>query len=166
MSEQRFTDQVAIVTGGASGIGRAIADRLAREGALVVTLDLDQAGIDRVVAEGAAMGWRCEGQRVDITDDASVASAVSAVVARHGRLDIAVNSAGIAGPTSIKIADVAVEAGTGRSAPRATSSDPAAIVPRPSCRRTDALAAKSMSDAAAARHPFITATKDPARISG
>ena len=109
MSEQRFTDQVAIVTGGASGIGRAIADRLAREGALVVTLYLDQAGIDRVVAEGAAMGWRCEGQRVDITDDASVASAVSAVVARHGRLDIAVNSAGIAGPTSIKIADVAVE---------------------------------------------------------
>jgi 3-oxoacyl-[acyl-carrier protein] reductase len=109
MTQLRFQDQAAIVTGGASGIGRAIADRLAREGAAVTILDLDQAAIGRAVADGQQQGLRYAGARVDITDDAALAAAMAAVSAAHGRLDIAINCAGIAGPTSTRIADVAVE---------------------------------------------------------
>ena len=109
MTEPRFADQVALITGGASGIGRAIADRLAGEGAAVTLIDLDQAGIDAAVAAGTAKGWKVEGVRADITDDAAVAATIAGVVGRRGRLDIAINCAGIAGPTSTKIADIAVD---------------------------------------------------------
>ena len=109
MTEPRFANQAALITGGASGIGRAIADRLAREGAQVTLVDLDQAGIDAAVAAGRAQGWAVEGVRCDITDDVAVAATVAGVAARRGRLDIAINCAGIAGPTSTKISEVAVE---------------------------------------------------------
>lgn len=79
MSE-RLGGKVAIVTGGASGIGAAIVERFRREDATVVVLDL---------AEGAEV-------RCDVTDRAAVDAAFAAVVAEHGRLDILVNSAGIA----------------------------------------------------------------------
>jgi NAD(P)-dependent dehydrogenase (short-subunit alcohol dehydrogenase family) len=109
MTEPRFANQVALITGGASGIGKAIADRLASEGALVTIIDLDQAGIDAAVRAGTAKGWTMEGVRTDITDDAAVAATVAGVVGRRGRLDIAINCAGIAGPTSTKIAEVGVD---------------------------------------------------------
>ena len=77
---ERLRSKVAIVTGGASGIGAAVAERFAGEGATVVVLDL---------ADGADV-------RCDVTDRAAVDAAFAAVVAEHGRLDILVNSAGIA----------------------------------------------------------------------
>jgi NAD(P)-dependent dehydrogenase (short-subunit alcohol dehydrogenase family) len=80
MSE--FEDLVAIVTGGASGIGAAIARRLSADGASVAVLDLAATDEHFSVA-------------TDVSDDASVRAAVTAVVARFGRLDIVVNNAGI-----------------------------------------------------------------------
>ena len=76
----RLDGKVAIVTGGASGIGAAIVERFRAEGAAAVVLDLSEAA-----------DVRC-----DVTDQAAVEAAFDGVVAEHGRLDILVNSAGIA----------------------------------------------------------------------
>ncbi|MFF3514339.1 SDR family NAD(P)-dependent oxidoreductase [Streptomyces sp. NPDC002573] len=75
----------ALVTGGASGIGRATADLLAARGARVAVLDLDPSSVDKPLL----------GYRADVTDDASVRTAVSAAAADLGGLDILVNNAGI-----------------------------------------------------------------------
>lgn len=80
-----FDGLVAIVTGGASGIGAAIARRLADDGASVAVFDLDAAAADP--DHFAA--------RVDVSDDDTVQAGVAAVVARFGRIDIVVNNAGI-----------------------------------------------------------------------
>ncbi|QIG39425.1 SDR family oxidoreductase [Microbacterium sp. 4R-513] len=79
-----FQGKVAIVSGGASGIGRAAASRLAREGALVAVFDRSEAIGDEAVS-----------YMVDVTDQDSVSRAVAEVVARWGHLDIVVNCAGI-----------------------------------------------------------------------
>ncbi|GHC98648.1 oxidoreductase [Streptomyces violarus] len=75
----------ALVTGGASGIGRATADLLAERGAQVAVLDLDPSPVDKPLLA----------YRADVTDDASVRQAVSAAVADLGGLDVLVNNAGI-----------------------------------------------------------------------
>jgi NAD(P)-dependent dehydrogenase (short-subunit alcohol dehydrogenase family) len=79
---ERLGGKVAIVTGGASGIGAAIAARFRDEGATVAVLDL---------ADGPAVDVRC-----DVTDGAAVDAAFDGVVGEHGRLDVLVNSAGVA----------------------------------------------------------------------
>lgn len=85
----------AIVTGAASGIGRATAMTLAAEGAAVVAADIDDAGIEEVVAEIVAAGGRAIAVRGDVTVDADCRRLVDAAVASFGGLDIVVNSAGI-----------------------------------------------------------------------
>jgi NAD(P)-dependent dehydrogenase (short-subunit alcohol dehydrogenase family) len=82
LSEFRLDGEVAVVTGGASGIGRAVADAFTAVGARVAIFDLAAAGDDAY--------------RVDVADEAQVRSAFDAVVARHGRLDVLFNNAGIA----------------------------------------------------------------------
>ena len=89
----RLAGKVAVVTGGLSGIGAAIAQRFAAEGARVVAADLSAQ--DRLVQNGSAALDGIEPASLDVTDEASVAACFSAVMARHGRLDILVNSAGI-----------------------------------------------------------------------
>lgn len=86
----QLKDRVAIVTGGAQGIGRAIADKLAAEGATVVVADLNEAG-----AKAAAEALGGLGLGVDVSDPGQVASMVEQTVARYGKLDILVNNAAI-----------------------------------------------------------------------
>ncbi|MBM3557286.1 MAG: glucose 1-dehydrogenase [Alphaproteobacteria bacterium] len=87
----RFKDKVALVTGGASGIGRAAARLLALEGALVVIADLD-AAVGQKAAE--AIGPSARFQSLDVASEASWQEAVDATIAAWGRLDVLVNSAG------------------------------------------------------------------------
>jgi NAD(P)-dependent dehydrogenase (short-subunit alcohol dehydrogenase family) len=87
-----FAERVAIVTGGASGIGRAVSAALAARGAAVVVADIDAAGA-RAVAEGIGTG--ATGAALDVTDAAAVRRLVEGTAAAHGRLDYLFNNAGI-----------------------------------------------------------------------
>ena len=87
--------QVALVTGASRGIGRAIATRLAADGALVACAGRDRAALDETVAEIASAGGRAEPLPFDVTDAEKAGDAVRDLHARHGRLDILVNNAGI-----------------------------------------------------------------------
>lgn len=87
--------RVAIVTGGAGGIGRAIARRLADSGVRVALWDRNAEGL--VAAAGELDGG--ETYSVDVSDEASVDAAMTATIARFGRLDILVNGAGVMGPS-------------------------------------------------------------------
>jgi 3-oxoacyl-[acyl-carrier protein] reductase len=89
-----LTGQTAIVTGAATGIGEAIAKRLAEAGATVAVADLNKDGADQVAA---TLPNKSFGVQVDVTSSASVNAAVAAVLARTGRVHILVNNAGVAG---------------------------------------------------------------------
>jgi NAD(P)-dependent dehydrogenase (short-subunit alcohol dehydrogenase family) len=92
---RRFEDKAVLVTGAASGIGRATALRLAAEGASLACLDLSGAALGELGHELEATGrpWLC--LECDVSDEAAVARAVAAVIERYGRLDAVCNVAGI-----------------------------------------------------------------------
>jgi len=96
--EKELARRIALVTGAAGAIGRAVARRLAREGAHVVVADLDGAGASRVADEIAkeAGPARALGVAMDVTAEASVQAGVRAAVEAYGGLDIVVSNAGIA----------------------------------------------------------------------
>jgi 3-oxoacyl-[acyl-carrier protein] reductase len=85
--------QVAIVTGGARAIGRAIAETLAARGAMVVSVDL--APSDDTVASIEAAGGAALSIEADVTDEAAVGAAAERVLGSHGRIDVLVNNAGL-----------------------------------------------------------------------
>jgi len=91
----RLENQVAFITGAASGIGRAIADRFAREGAKIVVADLNQAAADKAAAEIEAAGGRAFGVAVDVSNEEQVEAAVAAAVDKFGTIDILISNAGI-----------------------------------------------------------------------
>jgi NAD(P)-dependent dehydrogenase (short-subunit alcohol dehydrogenase family) len=104
----RFEGKVALVTGGASGIGLATAARLAGEGALVVIADVDAAGAERAAAELTARGpGAAEAAATDVTDAAAVDELVDGVLARHGRVDVLFNNAGVYEPGEVHEVDPA-----------------------------------------------------------
>ena len=90
-----LTDQVAIVTGAASGLGRAIARRFARAGARVVVADLDGAAAAATAREIDDDPRRALGLAMDVTDERAVDSGVGEVASRFGRIDVLVSNAGI-----------------------------------------------------------------------
>jgi NAD(P)-dependent dehydrogenase (short-subunit alcohol dehydrogenase family) len=87
--------RVALVTGGANGIGRAAAELLAAGGAAVVVADRDPEAGAEAVQRIAAAGGRASFVAADVSDEESVAEMIATVVERHGRLDAALNNAGI-----------------------------------------------------------------------
>ncbi len=93
----RFHGRSAVITGAASGIGLAIAARLAAEGASVSLWDRDQAGLAQAAAR---IGERVQTIPLDLADAAAVDAAAAATLAAFGRLDILVASAGITGPNA------------------------------------------------------------------
>ncbi len=90
----RFAGQVAVVTGGAQGLGLAIARRLASEGACVVIWDVDFSTFDPATAGFVPTAT----VKVDVTQPEAVESATDDLLSRFGRIDVMVNNAGITGP--------------------------------------------------------------------
>lgn len=86
---ERMRDKVALVTGGAGGIGSEICRRLAQEGGTVIVADIALEGAERVAGE---IGARASAVRFDAYDQASIEAMVAATIDRHGRLDILVNN--------------------------------------------------------------------------
>jgi NAD(P)-dependent dehydrogenase (short-subunit alcohol dehydrogenase family) len=94
MTQQRFTGQVAIVTGSAHGIGEAIARRFAVEGASVVIADLDESAAIATAEKIAADGGEAIGVAVDVGNSEAVNAMVDRTLEAYGRVDILVNNAG------------------------------------------------------------------------
>jgi 3-oxoacyl-[acyl-carrier protein] reductase len=103
---QVFASQVAIVTGGASGIGLAIVERLQRQGAFVVVFDRNATRFAELTAPWAGRG-QCVA--VDVTGEGDVQRAVAEIAADRGRIDILINSAGITGRTNVKSHEVELD---------------------------------------------------------
>ncbi|MCI0665899.1 MAG: SDR family oxidoreductase, partial [Acidobacteria bacterium] len=100
MSEQ-FKDQVAVITGGASGIGLAIAKKLHGEGARVAMVDLN---LDTLLSAPMLVGR--DAFACDVTNEDRVKSVIDQIAEQFGRIDILVNSAGVTGKTNIKTHEV------------------------------------------------------------
>jgi len=92
---KRFENKVALVTGAASGIGLASAQRLAREGARVFACDLNFEQLEQEMAKLVAEGHTVRTHKLDVADSAACHAAVAAAVAQFGRLDVLCNIAGI-----------------------------------------------------------------------
>jgi len=92
---KRLEGKAAIVTGGGQGIGRAIAETFAREGAMVWIPDIRKENADAVAADICGKGGQAWGDLCDVADEASVQAMMSRAVAKMGKLDILVNNAGI-----------------------------------------------------------------------
>jgi NAD(P)-dependent dehydrogenase (short-subunit alcohol dehydrogenase family) len=99
----RFSNQTAIITGGTSGIGLAVARRLKAEGASLAVVDFDVAALQRGASDAGPNEMFL---RVDVTDEDQVRTAIASIKERFGRIDILVNSAGVTGQTNLKSHEV------------------------------------------------------------
>ena len=100
MNQIDLKGRVAVITGGAQGIGFAAAQRMLRSGAKVVLWDIDAGAITKALEALAPLG-QADGNVVELTDETAVAGATAAAVAAHGRIDILVNNAGITGGNAV-----------------------------------------------------------------
>src|SRR5438445_4165997 len=103
-----FENQVALVTGAASGMGLATAKAFAAEGAAVALADVNEAAVRAAADDLVAAGHKAIGIRCDVADEAEVAAMVAQAIASFGRLDAAFNNAGVQAPPS-DMADEAAE---------------------------------------------------------
>lgn len=105
-SMNRFQGQTALITGGTSGLGLAIARRLRAEGAFIAAFDVNPQTFDAFTKE---FGAEAMCLRVDVSHEDEVRGAIEEVVQRKGRLDVLVNCAGITGKTNVKTHEVSAE---------------------------------------------------------
>jgi 3-oxoacyl-[acyl-carrier protein] reductase len=96
MNQIDLNGRVAVITGGAQGIGLAIAQRLLQSGAQVILWDIDAHGLAKAAGELGSLGT-VDTRVVELTDDAAVAKASADAIAKAGKIDILVNNAGITG---------------------------------------------------------------------
>lgn len=90
-----FKDKVAIVTGAASGIGRALCEELSRDGAILILADINTEGVQQLASDLTLSGCRASAAHIDVSRQEEVESLVDRVVSEHGRLDYMFNNAGI-----------------------------------------------------------------------
>jgi len=100
---------VAVISGGADGLGKGIALRIASEGGKVMLFDINPAMLKKTVDEIKALGYVAEAFVVDISKEDSVKFAFQKVETIYGKVDVMINSAGIVGPTSTNITEYPVE---------------------------------------------------------
>jgi NAD(P)-dependent dehydrogenase (short-subunit alcohol dehydrogenase family) len=91
-----FSGRVAAITGAGSGIGRALANNLARQGAHLALADIDDAGLAETVSMCEGYGVKISSQRLDVADRAAVEAWAEQVVADHGKVNLVFNNAGVA----------------------------------------------------------------------
>ncbi|OGV39106.1 MAG: 3-oxoacyl-[acyl-carrier-protein] reductase [Lentisphaerae bacterium GWF2_45_14] len=101
LGAKRLEGKVALVTGGARGIGKAISERLAEEGATIAVVDIMQQVAEETAAEFKSKGWEASAYSADVSKFESAETTIKAVVEKYGRLDILVNNAGITRDTLI-----------------------------------------------------------------
>jgi len=106
---KQFEGQVAIVTGGADGLGKAIARMLAENGARVMVFDLAEDKMKVLVDELTSLGYEARSCKVDVSVEASIKEGFSEFTKFSDRLDIMVNCAGIVGPNGVNTESVTVE---------------------------------------------------------
>jgi len=90
-----FKDKIALVTGGASGMGRAVCEQMARHGAMLVVADIHHAGAQEVAESILAAGGQARAANLDVTQREDVYDLVNQTAQEHGRLDLIFNNAGI-----------------------------------------------------------------------
>ncbi len=105
--DSRFEGQIAVVTGGAMGLGRSIVERLAKEKAKVYIFDRDKDAMSKAIQELTAAGLKVDGVVVDIASEASVEAGFDEVVGKEKKVDVAVNGAAIIGPNGKKAVEIA-----------------------------------------------------------
>ena len=105
----RFTNQVALISGGADGLGKGIAALIASEGGKVVLLDSNPSKLEQTESEFNLAGYEVMTIIADVTSEQSIVSAYEEVGKKYGQIHIMVNCAGIVGPTSTKITDYSTE---------------------------------------------------------
>lgn len=102
---KRFENQVAIITGGARGIGQAIGQRIGEEGGIVFLLDVLEEMVQTTAHQLREAGYQVTGLPVDISNETDVKLTVQKIMEQTGKIDIVVNCAGIVGLTATKITD-------------------------------------------------------------
>ena len=106
---KRFENQSAVITGGAEGIGKGIAERIAYEGGKVSLFDINKNLLEQTVENFKNKGLDADGYVVDISSESSVVKAIQQVEEKLGQIHIMVNAAGIVGLSNTKITDYPVE---------------------------------------------------------
>src|SRR5678810_971135 len=106
---KRFENQSAIITGGAEGLGKGIAERIVSEGGKVFLFDINQPMLEKTIQDFKNKGFYAEGLLIDVSSESSVVEAIRQVEEKTGQIHIMVNAAGIVGLSNTKITDYPVE---------------------------------------------------------